>query len=1097
MPAPTAGPADGHAVLAALPSTVPAYFGQAQHTLANHRKNIVALHRQHHACATVAEETPRGLRLVGEKAFNDAFLGCLNRVLGVKRGVANADRCIKFVAAYSSYAQEQFRMAAAHEKRAQQGHAGEDDQNEEDDDEEEDTPATRFVTILLRHLLRGFGAKNKSVRLRCCQSVALLINGLESVDDDLFETLKKSLLVRLRDKESSVRVQAVIALAKLQGGEVDGGDDTVGASGSTQQQPITSLIVHALRHDPSAEVRRAALFNLTPSAATLPYILERLQDVDVLNRRCVYLGSLSNAVLQQADCQIQLTTDDWARVVKTGLGEREQSVMRAVKKLMASWVDADNGTGAAERFLHRFSVGAAPDVALMALKAAFEVRSTLLDSVSIDEDFWQDLTPQRALLARAFAEHCSTLGAAGDKRMEDTMPLVTALAFRVQAAWGSLLELLEQGDETDAADDASMLSAASERQSAMDSLLHVAMRLDYGDEIGRRKMFGLVRDMVSTSLLPETLVGTCLDVLRKLSAGQKDFVRIIVEIVQEIEDVIEMEEAADSDDEEEAEIEEMMGEKSTKSPKHTPEQLAEQAQIDSRRLIIVAGMLERVAGGMQENTAMHGLVSQLIAPAVKSRDPVVRERGLKCLGLCCLLDTQLAVNTFGLFLQQTEQAEGSVRQSCIEIVFDLLSTHGIAFLCQPQIHQAGGDDEAVSAVHGQVVNFLLSLLEDDDMGVQAVAAEGMAKLMLTGVVEEDDALRSLVLVYMSPETSENQALRQCLSYFLPMYCYSSATNQRRLQRVFIPVLDVLTEVYYESDGAQEMVTPLQVGMQLIDWCEPSKALYDSSNDERATTIPIDMAIEMVQSLFTKEAKEDRRVLCQLLGKVVLPDEEGLHQGTNNDSAVVVLALFVLIGTLQQVRPLEDATSSRNLAKFQLGCKRLYPTLWARVRSMDLATAPALNGVRAFVEECGYDAEEVVDAGDDGSVIEAATVPISTATTPRRPSSRATSTASRRTASTATSRITSTASSVTGARERSRPSGAAATPRHSTGIPASSSRRRIKQAPDSDDEDMSVSLAQRIVEGEEEDEGEADDASGAADKTILVGGGDDADDFDTL
>ena len=45
-------------------------------------------------------------------------------------------------------------------------------------------------------------------------------------------------------------------------------------------------------------------------------------------------------------------------------------------------------------------------------------------------------------------------------------------------------------------------------------------------------MFGLVRDMISDVELPEDLVPTCLDVLLKLSNGQRDFMRMIVEIVQ-------------------------------------------------------------------------------------------------------------------------------------------------------------------------------------------------------------------------------------------------------------------------------------------------------------------------------------------------------------------------------------------------------------------------------------------------------------------------------------------------------------------------------------------------------------------------------------
>ena len=63
---------------------------------------------------------------------------------------------------------------------------------------------------------------------------------------------------------------------------------------------------------------------------------------------------------------------------------------------------------------------------------------------------------------------------------------------------------------------------------------------------------------------------------------------------------------------------------------------------------------------------------------------------------------------------------------------------------------------------------------------------GIAKLMLAGMVVDDRVLQSLVLVYVSPETATNQELRQCLSYFFPVYCYSSPANQRRMQKVSLP-----------------------------------------------------------------------------------------------------------------------------------------------------------------------------------------------------------------------------------------------------------------------------------------------------------------------
>ena len=79
---------------------------------------------------------------------------------------------------------------------------------------------------------------------------------------------------------------------------------------------------------------------MTPTARTLPFILERLRDVDAINRRCVYLGSLSHNMLAQPGAAA-LEVHEWGDVVKTGLGEREESVRRAARKLVCGWVDRD------------------------------------------------------------------------------------------------------------------------------------------------------------------------------------------------------------------------------------------------------------------------------------------------------------------------------------------------------------------------------------------------------------------------------------------------------------------------------------------------------------------------------------------------------------------------------------------------------------------------------------------------------------------------------------------------------------------------------------------------------------------------------------
>lgn len=107
--------------------------------------------------------------------------------------------------------------------------------------------------------------------------------------------------------------------------------------------------------------------------------------------------------------------------------------------------------------------------------------------------------------------------------------------------------------------------------------------------------------------------------------------------------------------------------------------------------------------------------------------------------------------------------------------------HGISFL------QARGPQYSADAV----VSFLLeAALKHDSMDIQAVAAVGLCKLMLSGMLtnvpgmeelSDAEVLRQLVVAYFAPDTIDNIELRQCLSYFLPVYCYSNSANQRKMR----------------------------------------------------------------------------------------------------------------------------------------------------------------------------------------------------------------------------------------------------------------------------------------------------------------------------
>lgn len=89
-----------------LADSVAPIFQQAQFSLANHRKNVVALHKIHEQAAEITEAKGKNVQLTGEAAFNKCFQAMVNHALPLKKGVSQGDKVIKFAAAFVRYSSE-------------------------------------------------------------------------------------------------------------------------------------------------------------------------------------------------------------------------------------------------------------------------------------------------------------------------------------------------------------------------------------------------------------------------------------------------------------------------------------------------------------------------------------------------------------------------------------------------------------------------------------------------------------------------------------------------------------------------------------------------------------------------------------------------------------------------------------------------------------------------------------------------------------------------------------------------------------------------------------------------------------------------------
>lgn len=534
-----------------------------------------------------------------------------------------------------------------------------------------ETPSSRLVAKIVSVLVTFVNAKDRVVRFRATQILSHIVNSLDSIDDDIYQNLTTSLRDRIYDKELTIRIQAVSGLVRLTGGEIEEDDED-------EENPLVDLLT-ILQHDSSSEVRRSLLANLPLTPSSLKHALERARDTDAQTRRTLYAKLLP----QLGDFR-HLSLSMREKLLRWGLRDRDENVRKATAKLFRErWIEDCAGdhveqvegaeplpAGQAHpptipallELLERIDVvnsGTENGIALTAMKEFWEGRPDYREAVTFDDAFWNDLTSESVFMARSFNEFCRQ-DSKYENLLEDKMPEVTRLAYYLAKYTHSLIESIKTFNEDGEGDEQETV----EKEFVVEQLLHMALNLDYSDEVGRRKMFSLLRESLALPELPEEVTKLTVEVLRCTcsndAAGEREFCGVVLEAVAEVHDTI-VEDATEEDDDAQSfvsaqsEIEDdapptgkSKKSKSAEAKKgkaedtselqEAEEKMLKEITINMKCLHIARCMLQNVQGNLQENSHLVTMLNNLVVPAVRSHEAPIRERGLECLGLCCLLD---------------------------------------------------------------------------------------------------------------------------------------------------------------------------------------------------------------------------------------------------------------------------------------------------------------------------------------------------------------------------------------------------------------------------------------------------------------------------
>lgn len=542
---------------------------------------------------------------------------------------------------------------------------------EEDSDVFLETPSSRLTTHVLSLVLPMLTAKDKTVRYRATEIIAHIINTLDSIDDEIFQVLRMGLLKRLRDKESSIRVQAVLGLGRL----ADEGEENDEDEEDDMAGTVLEKLLDVLQNDPAAEVRRSLLLNLPFTPSTLPYLLERARDLDPLTRRALYakllpaLGDFRH---------LSLTFRE--KLMRWGLRDRDEHVRKATARLFRErWIEdcalsqqpGEDGVvpppgqvsppsaDALLELVERIDVlncGTETGVGMEAMKEFWDGRPDYLDFITFDQDYWSSLTTESAFIARTFNDYCrSSDNTKIQSMVEEKMPEVTRFAFYLQQHLNLLIERVQivQEKQRQQEEDPEAESETVEQEFCVEQLLQIALTLDYTDEIGRRKMSTVMREALALPELPDDCTNLVVQVLRMIcggnAAGEREFCALVLEAVAEVHDSIMGEDkTGQADDESFHSAQSEIDSDSTPTKSSKGREESADSEIDEEKAIreimvnmkclhIAQCMLQNVQCDLEQNSHLVTMLNNLVVPAVRSQEAPIRERGLTCLGLCCLL----------------------------------------------------------------------------------------------------------------------------------------------------------------------------------------------------------------------------------------------------------------------------------------------------------------------------------------------------------------------------------------------------------------------------------------------------------------------------
>ncbi|OCK81015.1 hypothetical protein K432DRAFT_392570, partial [Lepidopterella palustris CBS 459.81] len=268
----------------------------------------------------------------------------------------------------------------------------------------------------------------------------------------------------------------------------------------------------------------------------------------------------------------------------------------------------------------------------------------------------------------------------------------------------------------------------------------------------------------------------------------------------------------------------------------------------------------------------------------------------------------------------------------------------------------------------------LRALSSPSPTIPLTACLAVSKLLLLSLfpaAAASDLLRALTLAFFNPATAANPALRQALSYFLPVFCHSRLANARLMAQIAVGVVGKLVGVREELDEEdEEMVAWVVVAGMFAEWTDGRKVVggelgSDGSGAEVHGGVEdphVLLATEILERALTSGcSKDERKPLLTLLAKLHIPSSFPTTtppSSSHSVDATLLSTLHALVTEAIDTKLAPDAISRNTLSKLDIALSKRLGEVEYVVQSTEV---PDITEAEADAEAAKEEAEEEAEA----------------------------------------------------------------------------------------------------------------------------------------